>query len=107
MNKEFNTTELNDEIASKFDVTKKQAAEISSFIFAKLAEELAAPEYGHRLEFKHLGVFKLAKVAERSGRSSLNGKEWTKPEHYAVKFKAGKQFIAKLNSFNKLDAPVM
>lgn len=83
-------TELVKAFADKRGTTQKDAAEILDQVFetieATLYEELTGVKLGA------IGTLKVEVVPEREHQNPSTGGKVTKPEHYAVKFKANAAF---------------
>ena len=80
--------ELGMETATVLEVLEKQA-EI-------LAGALSLPDFDHRVELHHFGVFRLEHRAARSGHTP-DGQPWQTPERYEVVFHASPAFTKNIS----------
>jgi len=69
-------------------VNKKETASVFNAFDATIKEAIfSAKEVGYDSFAIGAGTFKVVDVPERSGKSALDGKEWTTPPHQTVRFK--------------------
>lgn len=81
-------SELIDEVASKTNLTKKDAHGAVDAVFTTITEKLAT---GERVQLIGFGTFEVRDRAERMGRNPQTGEEMTIPARKVPAFKAGKQ----------------
>ena len=83
----MNKTELVAAIASKADISKKDAEKALKAFTDVVAAQL---KKGNKIALVGFGTFEVAKRAARTGRNPQSGKEIKIPASKAPKFKAGK-----------------
>ena len=83
----MNKTELVAAIASKANISKKDAEASVKAFTEVVAEEL---KKGEKIQLVGFGTFEVAKRAARTGRNPQTGDEMKIPASKAPKFKAGK-----------------
>lgn len=81
-------SDLIDEVASKTNLTKKDAHAAVDAVFTTITEQLAL---GDKVQLIGFGTFEVRERAERIGRNPQTGDEMTIPARKAPAFKAGKQ----------------
>ncbi|MGB8698223.1 MAG: HU family DNA-binding protein [Thermosynechococcaceae cyanobacterium] len=91
----MNKGELVDAIASKANVTKKQADEILSAALDTIVETVSQ---GDKVTLVGFGSFEQRQRAEREGRNPKTGETMTIPATTVPAFSAGKQFKEKVAS---------
>lgn len=77
--------ELIKAVAQKTEMTNKVVGEVISAYHDVVIETLQA-DVDEKVPFEDFGFFKVKKVAERTGTSALNGKDWVKPAHNELTF---------------------
>ena len=83
----MNKSELIDALASKADVSKKDAAKVLDALTSTITEELAKKE---KVTLVGFGTFETRERAARIGRNPQTGKEMKIAASVAPVFKAGK-----------------
>ena len=83
----MNKTELVAAIASKANISKKDAEASVKAFTEVVAEEL---KKGEKIQLVGFGTFEVSKRAARTGRNPQTGAEMKIPASKAPKFKAGK-----------------
>ena len=88
---------LVDLVASKTEWTKVEAREAINAV-TEAIKEIAYRDGS--VYVSRLGTFYLQEVAERSGKSKLQGqeKEWTTPEHYKLAYSANNEVKSYVNT---------
>lgn len=89
----MNKSELVDEIATKADVTKKDADAILTAALAAIAEAVAS---GEKVTLVGFGTFEQRQRQAREGRNPSNGKPIQIPATTVPAFSAGKVFKEKV-----------
>ncbi|MBD0389209.1 MAG: HU family DNA-binding protein [Nostoc sp. C3-bin3] len=89
----MNKSELVDAVATKANVTKKQADEVISAFLSVVTEAVAN---GDKVTLVGFGSFERRKRAEREGRNPKTQKTMTIPAPRIPAFSAGKQFKEKV-----------
>ena len=79
--------ELVNEVAGKFDLTKKVAKEVVDFVFDSLQEEIVSEG---KVRIAQLGTFEVKQRNAREGRNPSTGETIKIAAKKAVTFKAGK-----------------
>ena len=90
----MNKSELVAAIASKADISKKNAEASVNAFTEVVAEEL---KKGEKIALIGFGTFEVSQRAARTGRNPQTGKEIKIPASKAPKFKAGKALKDALN----------
>ena len=90
----MNKTELVAAIASKANISKKDAEASVKAFTEVVAEEL---KKGEKIALVGFGTFEVSQRAARTGRNPQTGKEIKIPASKAPKFKAGKALKDALN----------
>jgi len=98
--KEYNLSELVTSVAERSTLNKTVVKEVLQTAFLEMAKNLPMADK-KRIEIAGLGVISLRIVKERNGKTS--GKigpitEWTKPAHFALKFRPHPDFIIEANN---------
>lgn len=94
----MNKTELVAAIASKANISKKDAEASVKAFTEVVAEEL---KKGEKIQLVGFGTFEVSKRAARKGRNPLTKKEITIKASNAPKFKAGKALKDAVNTKKK------
>ena len=81
-------------LAEALETKKKEAEETLSTVFEVFADVIISQQKGIKLG--EIGTVKVDVVPEREHRNPQTGESVTKPEHYALKFKASKPFKEEL-----------
>lgn len=81
-------------LAEAQETTKKDAETTLNTVFEVLADVIISQQQGVKLG--EIGTLKVDVVPERDHRNPQTGEAVTKPEHYALKFKASKPFKEEL-----------
>ena len=90
----MNKTELVAAIASKANISKKDAEASVKAFTAVVAEAL---KKGEKIQLVGFGTFEVSKRAARTGRNPQTGAEMKIPASKAPKFKAGKALKDSIN----------
>ena len=90
----MNKTELVAAIASKANISKKDAEASVKAFTEVVAEEL---KKGEKIQIVGFGTFEVSKRAARTGRNPQTGAEMKIPASKAPKFKAGKALKYSIN----------
>ena len=90
----MNKTELVAAIASKANISKKDAEASVKAFTEVVAEEL---KKGEEIQLVGFGTFEVSKRAARTGRNPQTGAEMKIPASKAPKFKAGKALKDAIN----------
>ena len=90
----MNKTELVAAIASKANISKKDAEASVKAFTEVVAEEL---KKGEKIQLVGFGTFETSKRAARTGRNPQTGAEMKIPASKAPKFKAGKALKDSIN----------
>ena len=90
----MNKTELVAAIASKANISKKDAEASVKAFTEVVAEEL---KKGEKIQLVGFGTFEVSKRAARTGRNPQTGAEMNIPASKAPKFKAGKALKDSIN----------
>ena len=90
----MNKTELVAAIASKANISKKDAEASVKAFTEVVAEEL---KKGEKIQLVGFGTFEVSKRAARTGRNRQTGAEMKIPASKAPKFKAGKALKDSIN----------
>ena len=90
----MNKTELVAAIASKANISKKDAEASVKAFTEVVAEEL---KKGYKIQLVGFGTFEVSKRAARTGRNPQTGAEMKIPASKAPKFKAGKALKDSIN----------
>ena len=90
----MNKTELVAAIASKANISKKDAEASVKAFTEVVAEEL---KKGEKIQLVGFGTFEVSKRAARTGRNPQTGAEMKIPASKAPKFKAGKALNDSIN----------
>lgn len=83
-----------DKYAEKVGESKKRAGELVEAFLAVVEDGLTAND---NIQFVGWGTFEVKATAERTGRNPKTGEEIKIPAKKAVKFKAGKKLVEKVN----------
>lgn len=87
----MNKTELVGAVASKTDLTKKDAERVVAAVFDSIEEALSD---GDRVQLVGFGTFEVRERAARTGRNPKTGDEIEIPASKVPSFKAGKALKA-------------
>ena len=90
----MNKTELVAAMASKADLSKKDAEAALKAFTDVVAEEL---KKGEKIQLVGFGTFEVSERAARTGRNPQTGAEMNIPASKAPKFKAGKALKDEVN----------
>ena len=90
----MNKTELVAAIASKANISKKDAEASVKAFTEVVAEEL---KKGEKIQLVGFGTFEVSQRAARTGRNPQTGAEMKNPASKAPKFKAGKALKDSIN----------
>ena len=93
----MNKTELIASVATKTELTKKDAEKAVKAVFDTVAEELAE---GGKVQVIGFGTFEVRERAARKGRNPQNGKTITIAASKSPAFKAGKGLKEQVNLTN-------
>ena len=91
----MNKSELVSAIATKADLSKKEAEAALKAFTEVVAEELVK---GEKIQLVGFGTFEVSERAARTGRNPQTGKEMKIDASKAPKFKAGKALKDMLNA---------
>ena len=91
----MNKTELIASVATKAELTKKDAEKAVKAVFDTVAEELTE---GNKVQVIGFGTFEIRERAARTGRNPQNGQEITIPASKSPAFKAGKGLKDQVNA---------
>ena len=83
----MNKTELINEVATKSELSKKDATKAVDAILSSIEETLSA---GNKVQLIGFGNFEVRSRAARKGRNPQTGKEMTIPASNVPAFKPGK-----------------
>lgn len=89
----MNKGELVNQIAEHAELTKAQAGEALNGVLESITGALAK---GDKVTLIGFGTFSISERAARKGRNPRTGKEIDIPAKNMVKFKAGKEFMDKV-----------
>lgn len=90
----MNKTELIASVATKTELTKKDAEKAVKAVFETIAEQLAA---GEKVQVIGFGTFEVRERQAREGRNPQNGQTITIAASKSPAFKAGKQLKEQVN----------
>jgi len=84
----MNKMELISAVATKADLTQKDATKAVNVVFETIAAELAKEE---KIQLIGFGTFEVRERAERTGRNPQTGETMQIPASKVASFKAGKE----------------
>jgi len=90
----MNLTEVNEAVAEKSGLSRKDAAAAVGALIATITEALTA---GTEVRISGLGGFAATKRPARKGRNPRTGEEMTIPERTVVQFKPAKPLSEAVN----------
>lgn len=90
----MNKTELIASVATKTELTKKDAEKAVKAVFETIAEQLAV---GEKVQVIGFGTFEVRERQAREGRNPQNGQTITIAASKSPAFKAGKQLKEQVN----------
>jgi DNA-binding protein HU-beta len=94
----MNKAELIDKMAKDADITKAQANEALDSLTESIVATL---KKGDRVTLVGFGTFSVSERAARNGRNPQTGETIKIKARKVPKFKAGKEFAAKINTTGK------
>ena len=95
MQEEFDRKDLAANIADELGIETAAVLKVLEKQAEILAGALSLPDFGHRVELHHFGVFRLERRAARSGHTP-DGQPWETPERYEVVFHASPAFTRQI-----------
>jgi DNA-binding protein HU-beta len=85
--KRVTTTELINNLAAQFEVTKKMAKDLISHVLTEIEGKLIQ---GNKIKLDKLGIFQVKERAARKGRNPQTGEEVLIPASKKISFRASK-----------------
>lgn len=91
----MNKTELIEKVASSAEISKNEATRVCNALFETITRSLSD---GEAVTIVGFGTFRVADLAERSGRNPQTGETITISARRTPRFSAGKQLKEACNS---------